>query len=756
MKKRLIMIMAAAIIILIGCVKDPAKLGIHPNTLYKGRVIEKSQNKPIKGVTVSVTDGSHVHTSQVTGDDGRFEFRVDFDDIDDNYSLQLDCQGYTSLKEDLKGFGQESYDYKDIVYYDNSNPSNWPNVTTTDVADITSTTARTGGTITYSGAAEITARGVCWGTTHTPDIDGNHTTDGSGTGSFTSNLTNLSLNTTYFVRAYATNMHGTYYGEEKTFTTNDGSVVVTTNNVTNVTPTSATCGGTVTVSSGNTFPIKSRGVCWATTHNPTIDNAHTSDGSGVGSFISSITGLTVNTNYYVRAYATNEVGTFYGEEKNFNTTMGLATVTTKDVTDIHPLSATGGGVVTADNGFTVTSRGICWSVVQNPTIDDSHTTNGSGTGEFNSLMDNLQNSTTYHVRAYATNANGTAYGEDKTLTTTSGAITVTTNSVTGVTASSATCGGNATITNDNNLPITAKGVCWSTSHNPSINDNHSNDGSGTGAFNSSITGLSVNTTYYVRAYATNQIGTYYGDEKEFSTTDGLATVVLDANSFTLISSTSVSCTSNATSDGGFAITARGICWGDTPNPTITDNHTNDGTGIGYYTSVLSDLDPTHIYYVRSYVTNTTGTAYSNQVMLNMEYMLLPSFTFNGHVYKVAPDPQQQPNQYLNWSQATAYCEALTIYGYADWRMPNIEELEMMYQNRYSIGGFVESSYVGSSHYHIYYHSSTLHSFQHYQLFWYNGTRYSGQDLEENGIYSYFDGGHSNYRCAHVRPIRIDH
>lgn len=115
MKKRLIMIMAAAIIILIGCVKDPAKLGIHPNTLYKGRVIEKSQNKPIKGVTVSVTDGSHVHTSQVTGDDGRFEFRVDFDDIDDNYSLQLDCQGYTSLKEDLKGFGQESYDYKDIV-----------------------------------------------------------------------------------------------------------------------------------------------------------------------------------------------------------------------------------------------------------------------------------------------------------------------------------------------------------------------------------------------------------------------------------------------------------------------------------------------------------------------------------------------------------------------------------------------------------------------------------------------------------------
>lgn len=846
MKKRLITIFAAILILLIGCVKDPAKLGIHPNTIYKGRVIEKSQNKPIKGVTVSVTDGSHVHVSQVTGDDGRFEFRVDFDAIDDQYSLQLDCQGYASIKEELKGFGQESYDYRDIVYYDNSDPNNWPNVTTAEVVDITSTSARTGGTITYYGAAEITARGVCWGTAHNPSIDGDLTTDGSGTGSFSSDLNNLSINTIYYVRAYATNLHGTYYGEERsfttvaglptvitntitsitpvsavgggivtadngfnvtergicwstfenptvgdnykpagsgigefncemidlssnktyyvrayatnsngtvygenvTFTTIAGDITVSTNEVTNVTPVSATCGGTITLASGNNLPITARGVCFGTNHNPTIDDNHTSDGTGVGSYTSLITGLTVNTNYYVRAYATNEVGTFYGEEKNFNTTMGLATVTTKDIMDIHPLSATGGGIVTADNGFTVTSRGLCWSVVQNPTIDDSHTTNGSGIGEFNGFMENLQNSTTYHIRAYATNANGTAYGEDKMYTTTSGAITVTTNTVTDVTASSATCGGNATITNDNNLPITAKGVCWSTNHNPSINDNHSNDGSGIGAFNSSITGLSVNTTYYVRAYATNQIDTYYGSEKTFVTSEGLPSVVLDENSFTLLSSTSVSCTSNVTSNGGFAVTARGICWGDTPNPTITDNHTNDGTGIGYYTSVLSDLDPTHIYYVRSYVTNTTCTAYSNQVMLNMEYMLLPSFTFNGHVYKVAPDPQQQPNQYLSWSQATAYCEALTIYGYADWRMPNIEELEMMYQNRYSIGGFVESS-----DYNIYYHSSTPYSSTiHYQLYWNSGGRTYDYDIENYGAYM---SGPILGR-AHVRPIRIDH
>lgn len=752
MKKRLIMIMAAAIIILIGCVKDPAKLGIHPNTLYKGRVIEKSQNKPIKGVTVSVTDGSHVHTSQVTGDDGRFEFRVDFDDIDENYSLQLDCQGYTSIKEDLKGFGQESYDYKDIVYYDNSNPSNWPNVTTTDVANITSTTARTGGTITYSGAAEITSRGVCWGTSHTPNIDGNHTTDGEGIGSFTSNLTNLSVNTTYFVRAYASNMHGTYYGDEKTFTTNDGSVIVTTNSVTNVTPTSATCGGSVTVSSGNTFPIKSRGVCWAPTHNPTIDNAHTSDGSGVGSFTSPITGLTVNTNYYVRAYATNEVGTFYGEEKNFNTTMGLATLTTKDIMDIHPLSATGGGVVTNDNGFTITSRGVCWSVVQNPTINDNHTTNGVGTGEFNTFMENLQNSTTYHVRAYATNANGTAYGEDKSFTTTSGEITVTTNAVTNVTASTATSGGNATITNDNNLSITAKGVCWSTSHNPSINDNHSNDGSGTGTFTSTISGLSVNTQYYVRAYATNQLGTYYGSEKSFTTTVGLPVVTTAEPT---LNGTTVTSGGNVTSDGGFPVTARGICYGIYPNPDLSSayTHTTDGSGTGYFTSVI-DTTVGNTLYVRAYATNANGTAYGAQVIVNIEYLLLPTFTYNGHTYRVAPDPHTSYTEYISWTAANSYCDNLTAYGYSDWRMPTKAELETMYQNRVAIGGFIDyychnNGGILSYHY-SYYHSSTIVTgTDHYKINWQNGTstRYYESGYDHPISYEY-------YRC-HVRPIRVE-
>ena len=94
-----------------------------------------------------------------------------------------------------------------------------PTVTTTNVSNITQTTATSGGNVTSDGGANVTARGVCWSTSQNPTINDNKTSDGSGTGSFTSNLINLNANTTYYVRAYATNEKGTSYGEQKSFTT---------------------------------------------------------------------------------------------------------------------------------------------------------------------------------------------------------------------------------------------------------------------------------------------------------------------------------------------------------------------------------------------------------------------------------------------------------------------------------------------------------------------------------------------------------
>lgn len=95
--------------------------------------------------------------------------------------------------------------------------------------------------------------------------------------------------------------------------------------------------------------------------------------------------------------------------------------------------------------------------------------------------------------------------------------TVTTTSITAITSTTASSGGN--VINDGGTPVTSKGVCWGVSSNPTISDSHTSDGTGTGSITSSITGLTAGVTYYVRAYATNGIGTAYGNEVTFTTTN---------------------------------------------------------------------------------------------------------------------------------------------------------------------------------------------------------------------------------------------
>ena len=301
-----------------------------------------------------------------------------------------------------------------------SSTTTTPCVTTTIVRNISQNSASCGGNVSSTGGATVTARGICWSTSHNPVATGNHATNGSGTGTYTCNMTGLSANTTYYVRAYATNSQGTAYGTELSFTTLPGNVstpTVTTAAVSNITQTTATGGGNVTDDGGAT--VTARGICWSTSHNPTVSGSHTTNGTGTGTFTANMTGLTANTTYYVRAYATNSEGTAYGNEVSFTTLQAVSTptVTTTAVSNIAQTTATGGGNVTADGGATVTVRGICWSTSHNPIVSGNHTTNGTGNGAFTANMTGLTANTTYYVRAYATNSQGTAYGSEVSFTT---------------------------------------------------------------------------------------------------------------------------------------------------------------------------------------------------------------------------------------------------------------------------------------------------------------------------------------------------
>jgi hypothetical protein len=200
-------------------------------------------------------------------------------------------------------------------------------VTTTSVAGITQLTATSGGNVTDDGNAEVTARGVCWGTSQNPTTGSSKTSDGTGTGNFTSNIAGLTPGTTYYVRAYATNSEGTSYGNEVTFLSNPVLLAtLTTATASSITQTTAVSGGNIASDGGGA--ITARGICWGTETAPLANGLHTTETGTTGSFTSNLTGLTANTKYYIRAYAINSAGTAYGDEKFF------ITEPVKTVTDI--------------------------------------------------------------------------------------------------------------------------------------------------------------------------------------------------------------------------------------------------------------------------------------------------------------------------------------------------------------------------------------------------------------------------------------
>lgn len=293
--------------------------------------------------------------------------------------------------------------------------------------------------------------------------------------------------------------------------------------------------------------------------------------------------------------------------------------------------ATASSIVTDDGGLNVTQRGVCWKTTPNPTINDNHTSDGIGLGSYTSTLSGLTEGTTYYVRAYAVNDVSTAYSAEITLTTLA-LPTVTTDEVTDIASTTATCGGDV-ITDGGNF-VTARGVCWSTIQNPTTSDNHTTDGDGTGTFTSYLTNMLPNTTYYVRAYATNNVGTGYGDERVFTT--AITTPTVTTNFISNITYNSAICESAVISDGGNSVIERGICWDTLPNPTMANNHLQIGSGVGTFSGGLTGLTENTLYYVRAYAINSAGTAYGNELVFNAPYGPCPIqptlVDYDGNVY----------------------------------------------------------------------------------------------------------------------------
>jgi hypothetical protein len=221
-----------------------------------------------------------------------------------------------------------------------------------------------------------------------------------------------------------------------------------------------------------------------------------SDWQGVTS-----SGETLHTNY-IRS--TNDV-----INENAITT---PTVTTQAVSNIEQTTATGNGDVTNDGNANITERGIVYSTSSSPTTSDNKETSPGTTGSFTANLTNLDGLTTYYVRAYATNSEGTSYGLEVSFSTLE-TQEITTQEVTDIVNTTAT--GNGNIVSDGGYTITERGICWSTSENPTTSDNKATSAGTTGAYTVAMTGLVIDTVYYVRAYGISSAGTSYGNQVIF-------------------------------------------------------------------------------------------------------------------------------------------------------------------------------------------------------------------------------------------------
>ena len=287
------------------------------------------------------------------------------------------------------------------------------------------------------------------------------------------------------------------------------------------------------------------------------------------------------------------------------------TVTTPTFANVTDSTATLGGNVTNDNGTTVTTRGVEWGTSLGRTVSEQRTRQGSGgTGIFTVPVTGLPSSTLIYFRAWADNG-ATGYSDPASFTTDAPAAppTVTVAAPANIGQNSATLGGD--VTNDGGATVTARGIVWNTSSPAESGGTTVSMGSGTGSFSQVVSGLPAGTLIYVKAYATNSAGTSYSaTEESFTTAAGLATVATRA--VENITATTADLGGNVTSDGGAAVTERGIVWNTTSPPEVGGTVVSMGSGTGPFINTVSGLPTGTQVYFKAYAVNSEGTAYSGE------------------------------------------------------------------------------------------------------------------------------------------------
>lgn len=481
-----------------------------------------------------------------------------------------------------------------------------PVVYTYDAQDITPQSATLCGKVLKG--ADISDRGFIYneGTCGIEDLKYKVSVFGD-IGEYTAQLNGLNPNKKYTYCAYTINPMGTYYGEVKSFTTNVDMPAVTSAVVSAITSTTAKFSSSVKSHGGET--VTEVGFYYST--EPSVDPEtalKVNQPYSQDAFSIDVEKLDVYTKYYVMAYATNSAGTTYSDVATFTTDSSYPTVQTVGATDINSQGATLSGSVLSDNGASITERGFVYMQGTGTPTTDSYKLKVSGkTGEYTGSLSGLEPNKKYSFRAYAVNSKGTAYGEVMSFLTVTGLPKVSAVDVSKIASTSATL--TADVTDHGGETVSEVGFYYSL--DPAVDDETSvkvTRNYAGGAFSTSLTDLSVFTTYYVKAYAVNSAGVAYSSVVSFKT---LADVpVVQTLGSAEVGSDGATLSGTVLTDNGASITERGFVWmqGD-GTPTTSNSKLKASGTTGDFTATLSGLDPNKKYSFRAYAINSVGTAY---------------------------------------------------------------------------------------------------------------------------------------------------
>lgn len=417
-----------------------------------------------------------------------------------------------------------------------------------------------------------------------------------------------------------------------------------------------------------------------------------------------------------------------------------ATLNTLAVTNLKTTSAIFNGEILTEGSPSYSERGFVYSLSTMPTLETTIrkiTSLVTKENKYSANVSGLQKGQTYYVRAYAINSGKAAYSTNEISFTPDAVLPVVSTyeiKEKRIGDGMASFGGN--IMDAGDPSYTERGFVYGTMHNPMVDSDTkvAVSGPGIGEYSTNITGLSMGVIYYVRAYATNEKGTSYGEEVILDMTPVMPEVL--TGEFEFKSGGTVIFNGSITNIGDPAYTERGFVYGTMLVPALDNSATKvvaEGTIAGAFNAEISNLAEDGTYNVRAYAITPVGIVYGEIKTIDLEmrqYYALPTFMHDGHVYRVYPDLGSS----MKWSQARDACENLTFGGYNDWILPTKEILNSMYIAKNSIGGFRDSRYW----------SSTTRSVNNILYAWYQNFH--------DGVQAYSSSG---YDQAWVRPVRLE-